>query len=567
MRTSVRKLLAAAALAVIALLPTDTARAGEPRAIAAIEDDLVADDPAVRAKAAAELTSRFPDGAVAVPMLVDLLDDESPEVVAAAASAIDAMAVAGAGPVARWCADDARFNSAMPGEPKVSFAKVLTVMSSLKQPRAIDVFDGATDSHPYGPTVPAAGVIAAVMPFDEVTNGMTCLASIVRGSTGDTRTFAAAALAMLGADGLVARGIAAPMNEARASAAAAAIPLVNSNSDLKAWCGCRLLMRLRASDGATVAALTRVLTARKPVLEEFYEPIARAAACRALAVLGPAAAASSATLRAELLKTDNDLGFRAECARTLALCGRESDVAAVLAGKNRDAAYVARAVAMEGRMPDAVIPVLVAALDVRDPNPWLYAAPLASLGPKAAAALPVVRRVGDAARLRSDALICLDAALAIAPGDAEALDRLLVLLRDDSLEEDDAAAAMRILAKRAPVTPAVFARLRKSVADAASSKPSPGWIEAVDGLGRAGAAASDADETLTRLARQAQKDWENVERRLFFADDRQRLAVALGRVAAGGALAVPTLEEWKTKGDETIRVPAAQALRRIRAKK
>jgi len=61
-------------------LSSGAATAGDaPRAVDVIENDLVAEDPAVRAKAAAELTDRFPDGAVAVPMLVDLLDDETPE--------------------------------------------------------------------------------------------------------------------------------------------------------------------------------------------------------------------------------------------------------------------------------------------------------------------------------------------------------------------------------------------------------------------------------------------------------------------------------------------------------
>ena len=91
-----RGLLVATAL-LAASAAHDVATAGDaPRAVDAIESDLVADDPAVRAKAAAELTDRFPDGAVAVPMLVDLLDDESPEVVAAAAKSLDAFAVAGA---------------------------------------------------------------------------------------------------------------------------------------------------------------------------------------------------------------------------------------------------------------------------------------------------------------------------------------------------------------------------------------------------------------------------------------------------------------------------------------
>src|SRR6185436_10060516 len=103
--------------------------------------------------------------------------------------------------------------------------------------------------------------------------------------------------------------------------------------------------------------------------------------------------------------------------------------------------------------------------------------------------------------------------------------------------------------------------------DAASSKEVFGWLDAVDGVGRAGAAAKDSVDALIRLVEQAKKGYANVERRPFFADYRERLAAALGRIGPDAAAAVSALDEWKSKGDETIRVPAAQALRRIRAKK
>jgi len=114
---SIRGLVRTSALAALlvgaAVAGHGDARAGDAkRTVDVIETDLVSDDPAVRAKAATELTDRFPDGAVAVPMLVDLLDDESPDVVAAAARAIDSMALAGAPRITAWCADPGRFDGA-----------------------------------------------------------------------------------------------------------------------------------------------------------------------------------------------------------------------------------------------------------------------------------------------------------------------------------------------------------------------------------------------------------------------------------------------------------------------
>ena len=543
------------------------ARAGdEPRAVDAIENDLVAGDPAVRARAAAELNDRFPDGAVAVPMLIDLLDDESPDVVAAAISAIDSMTVAAAGSLAKWLLNDANFNGPLPPTDG-TFAEVLNTLTPLKSARAVEVFISATDGHPYGPAEPGAGVIAAVMPFSEITNGMSCLLAIHRGSTGDTRVFAAAALAMLGSDGLVARGFEPPPNQARAAAAASAVRLVNSGSDLRSWCGSRILSRLRAADGATISALSSAVSARKKVLWEHDEPLAAVAACRALGALGARAVQAAGTLRSEISKPATKPNIRLECARSLAICGREADLRDALSREGEDAVSLAGAVALDGRMAEVVVPVLVATLDAPLPSAWPSLRPLAALGPKAAAALPAVRKLADQSKFRSDRLVCLDAVLSISPGDEFAVEQVLAISNESSLGDDDAEAALRILATRAPATPAVVARLRKAVVQAVSGKPPPAWTDAVDGLGRAGAAARESVEPLTRLVGRADRLHADPDHRLVFADDRQRLVIALGRIGPDADMAVAALTALRDKGDETIRVPAAQALRRIQAKK
>ena len=47
----------------------------------------------------------------------------------------------------------------------------------------------------------------------------------------------------------------------------------------------------------------------------------------------------------------------------------------------------------------------------------------------------------------------------------------------------------------------------------------------------------------------------------------REIAWALGQIGPDATVATPLLEEWKTKGDRITRVPAAQALRRIKTKK
>src|SRR5207244_2442791 len=82
-----------------------------------------------------------PDGAVAVPMLVDLLDDESPEVVAAAARAIDSMAVAGVRPMAAFCSDPTNWKDGSQFREGVRGLPVLAL--ALGSPIATDLVDEA----------------------------------------------------------------------------------------------------------------------------------------------------------------------------------------------------------------------------------------------------------------------------------------------------------------------------------------------------------------------------------------------------------------------------------------
>jgi len=78
----------------------------------------------------------------------------------------------------------------------------------------------------------------------------------------------------------------------------------------------------------------------------------------------------------------------------------------------------------------------------------------------------------------------------------------------------------------------------------------------VDALGRAGPAAKDAVRGMLAFAAT-----EHGARWL------EKVAVALGRIGPDAVAAVPLLTSLRDGKDETLRVVAAQALRRIRAKK
>ena len=101
------------------------------------------------------------------------------------------------------------------------------------------------------------------------------------------------------------------------------------------------------------------------------------------------------------------------------------------------------------------------------------------------------------------------------------------------------------------------------------------FLIAASGFGSAASAwdARDAStitpsvSDLVHLMAAAETDYADIAKQPSAQHSRRMLAVALGRIGPDAAAAIPALEALKSKGDETIRVPAAQALRRIRAKK
>lgn len=514
----------------------DVVRGGDaPRAIDAIASDLVADEPTVRAKAAAELVDRFPDGAVAVPMLVDLLDDESPDVAAAAARTLDSMSVAGAIVLTESCADRARL--AAKARYGKAFADVVAGYS-------IGPDDALADDEPV--TAGACLLAALLAPgegawvFDPVPRWEAALLGAHRRGKDDAQALAAAGLAMLGADALASHGVAPTADARHVAAAKALVPLVASDDVMQSWCGARIAMRLRVATSDLVAALAETLVAKKtapdswrrvphdtrnPWLKARFD---RVAAVEALAEIGPSAAAAAPRLAAILadptVTTDSrdrdPEGLVPRSVRALVRAGRESDVGAVFDRNPTNALYLARLAAQSGCSAGLVLSRLAdeaarpdarreAFLPMAALGPADAFAGLAALGPAAADALPVVRaRFRETTDEMSKEAIA-KALVAISPADPEAIDFLAAVVRGKDLSMSDNASgyeydAWSVLCRAAP-TPTV---VRVLADDINGERHAVGGLETIDALGRAGPLAAGAIPGLIDLAHFANSsDW------------------------------------------------------------
>ena len=535
------------AVVLAALAVASDARAGDaPRAIDVIENDLVADDPAVRAKAAAELTDRFPDGAVAVLMLVELLDDESPEVVKAAAKSIDAMAVSAAGVLADYLADDARWR------PDSWLPRICGPMSGSPpglNPDSAFRFKDADAADEF--------VAAALFPERRYVPRLLHAAR----TEGTTRTLASAALAMAGV--VLAEDeheLPSPASRARSQAATKAVALLKARDGVKSWAGASLLERLRCLDESVVAELIAALSSPKIPQSKnanvWELQASRNCSIRALGAIGPAAARCAPTVLADL--GDDALIFGpGRPVRALLRMGKEADVVAAIKTNPRFRVAICMELARHRRAASVVVPALVAELKLGSfeghDSPLLE---LADYGPAAVDALPELRRRAFGAT-QSDKpteyegrLRYVEAILRITPDDDEAI-RFLCSVPPEAKRN-----ATGILAGYAAPVPAVVENVVGLLHRQTSVSVRDDDL--VEGIARFGPkAAAAVDDLLTRLVAAGARDF----------DWRQVLAGALGRIGPDATAAVPALTALRNNGDETIRVPAAQALRRIRAKK
>ncbi len=545
------------------------ARGGDEkqRAIAVIENDLVADDPAVRLRAAAELTDRFPDGAVAVPMLVDLLDDEDAAVVAAAARAIDSMAVAGAPVLTAFCMERSRF------EGPNCFGRTLEGLVTLYISNPLDGF--GVEDDPDDPLTVERCAAAAVVIRDHAPGEVWWRAAAVaafRRTEGATREMTAVALAMLGADAVAERSIALTDDNRRAPAARALVPLIESDYAVQAFCGARIAARLRCAEPMLLRALGICLTKSKLAPDSWSARgirFAPAAAADAFASIGPDAVGESKWLFncVKYPPQDRDSEESADlvdrCVRALIRTGREHKFREVLHEDPERADHLALVAARAGCSPSMLFPRFAAEAGKPGASYEVFLG-LRAVGPAAMAVLPLAK-----ARLREadddgKRLDRAETVLAISPDDAEALDVIDALLGDHDISAshsapDTANYAWYTLCERAAPTPMVLRRLTAGVTRETRAF---GFREGAAALGRAGPAAKGAVPALVELL----PDLDTMNE-AWQVTSRVVVVVALGRIGPDAAAAIPALTALRDKGDETIRVPAAQALRRIRAKK
>jgi len=555
----IRRAFVVAAL-VAASAAHDVARAGDaPRAIDAIENDLVADDPSVRAKAALELVDRFPDGAVAVPILVDLLDDESPDVVAAAARAIDSMAVAGAGVFAKT------FVSSPDANPNVPLADAYRW--NVVSPRVPAGKDTASKLASLG----GASLYSRLRDLDEPRLLMRLVAT-ARAEQGDLSLVAAAALALEAADRLADRRTAPSFHPLRGTAAATWLDLLNSDDPIKAWAAARMLGRLRATNDVATARLASFCSAHTN-----SDSLAHHLAVQALLTLSAigTGAESAAPCLISLLETED---FQPLLVYTLVALGHESDVLTVLKRKASNALAIASELAYERRGGQVAIPLLIEQAR-RDPSH--HVTDLAEYGAAAAEALPTLREAFEKAKTSdsvTDDIELAETILSIHPADASAvgyLDAVLTsrLPRDarfgvqwhssDAWRQNWACVA---LISRGCVTPAAtaYATARLKLSDDALATEET--RDLIDAMQRGDTAIHFVAELVALGTAENEERARNPPKPPRRFDFWTRIARALATAGTNAAPAIPLLTEWKSNGDETIRVAAAQALRRIRAK-
>jgi hypothetical protein len=552
MRACWRKTVVVTAFAAALAVGDGQVVAAEPRAVAVIENDLLADGPAVRVKAALELADRFPDGAVAVPMLVDLLDDESPDVVAAAARAIDSMSVTAAAALADFLADDRRWSAD---------GWLHRIASSACGGYAGEPGWSAVGRPHQSPSIDQLAA-ASLFPADRY---VPRILDAAREGDDDVRAAAATALTMTGVVELDrVREFGRVPSPARSAAAAKAVALLRSDDHLKAWAGAILLERLQCTDDAVVDELVAALARRKPPSSrDSCGDLCLGAfrgACKALGAIGPPASRGAPVLVASLADEVVVLS-RADPVGALLRMGTEADVVAALERLPRNRIDICCQLAWHGGAAAAVTPILID--HVRSSKATsLGVAALGDLGPAARDALPVLKaRMTDATdgvgpKERIDAA---GAVLAIAPDDPDAIKALLSA--PPELEDK----ATRSLAARAAPLPSVVERVvaffRRQLAERCKDY---GIVEALARFGPA--ARSSADDLIAQL-KDAAEDVAVHGRRDSAVCWRRMVVRALGKIGPDAAAAVPALTELRDKGDETIRVAAAQALRRIRAKK
>jgi hypothetical protein len=189
---------------------------------------------------------------------------------------------------------------------------------------------------------------------------------------------------------------------------------------------------------------------------------------------------------------------------------------------------------------------------------------LAEYGTDAASALPVLK---ERAAKATDPFLQLAYANPILAIDPQDTDALRVIADPQKLPGELVERAIEVRVLRLPASAAFVDELRKMLTSPPKGAPPNFEVGVIDAIARCGPLSARVLPDLLKLI-----DADDAACRATGGSPsgcvrRRRLAVALGRIGPDAAAAIPALTALRDKGDETIRVPAAQALRRIKAKK
>jgi hypothetical protein len=269
-----RRLLVAVVLVAAALSPR--ARAEDLSGVDAMLRRFADGDAAARREVAAALGAGWPEGAVGAPLLVEALDDDDPEVRAAAERALETLGTQGADRIAAWLRHEW---GAGQGEAR-NVAEILRALGARVTAR--DVAAGVAVMNASGM------VLAAAVPSDEperlaVYGGWLLAAHRASGKgpwAADTVDAARAALAV--------RGRAALSPAAARPVARRVLQLVRHERPEWRWLAVGLLRRLRSAGAEVERALALlaadaeadVARAARVAREELFGSAARAVAKR-----------------------------------------------------------------------------------------------------------------------------------------------------------------------------------------------------------------------------------------------------------------------------------------------
>jgi len=501
------------------------AAADDPPTVDSLCAALASGDAAARREALHDLSGRYPEGAAAVPLLVDALADDDAGVRAAAGDALTALGRRGLERYRALLADTQ--DAAHP-----PFSRALDGAAQSRgrlQPTALCILMVPGEE----PAIRTAGTLASGLVRGTPADAepiLDVLVDLLEDDLADVRAAAAAALSLRGLDAVAGRRDVAPVPEARAALSGEPVGL--------RYAAVRLLAIAGSGGAEVVTALGEAAGEESGLLS--------LAACEALGRLGASARPVASALERVLQRGDR---ARFAAADALVRAGESGRVEARLADEKGEIRHAAAwALSLDEARRKAALPVLAAWLEEErsETSGWTempeVASALARLGPAAAGTAPVLRDVLQR-RSEEDRVAAARALVAVAPPGEDAIAMLCRVLERTPQHQPnprDARAALDALIDAGrlaePALPALELLLRYR--------------------------DSDADRERGRVAQKVL-----VRSHAFDQLRRMKLRVVevLANLGPAGSPAKPRLARMLEGNDLRLRYRAARALRRIDA--